>query len=344
MLKVSIVGGSGYVGGELTRLLLSHPQAELFQITSEQRAGQFIHSAHPNLRRLTDLKFTSLEMVQPCDVLILALPHGMAARHIARFSTLAPRIIDCSADFRLSNPQTYERWYGGSHPAPEWLNRFAYGLPEVNRELIQSSAFVSGVGCNATAVNLALWPLVQAGVIDTERGVIAEVKVGSSEGGNEMNEGSHHPERSGVVRSYAPTGHRHTAEIQAVTRLKNIHLSVTAVELVRGALATCHSFLNTPLTERDLWRIFREAYTGEPFLRIVHEKRGIYRHPEPKILAGTNFADVGWSLDEQTGRLVTICAIDNLMKGAAGTAIQCLNLMCGFDERDGLGFAGLHPA
>ncbi|HMW02585.1 MAG TPA: Asd/ArgC dimerization domain-containing protein, partial [Acidobacteriota bacterium] len=166
----------------------------------------------------------------------------------------------------------------------------------------------------------------------------------SSEGGNEMNEGSHHPERSGVVRSYAPTGHRHTAEIQAVTGLNNIHLSVTAVELVRGALATCHSFLNSPLTERDLWRIFREAYATEPFLRIVHEKRGIYRHPEPKILAGTNFADVGWSLDEQTGRLVTICAIDNLMKGAAGTAIQCLNLMCGCDERDGLGFAGLHPA
>ncbi|MBX7222761.1 MAG: N-acetyl-gamma-glutamyl-phosphate reductase [Blastocatellia bacterium] len=343
MLRVSIVGASGYVGGELIRLLLGHPQVRLHQITSERLAGQYLHSAHPNLRGATDLRFTSVQVLESCDVLILALPHGQAAQKIETFAQIAPHLIDASADFRLADTAVYERWYGAPHPCPEWLTRFAYGLPEVNRERIREGRYVSGVGCNATAVNLALLPLVQAGLVDTHRDIVAEVKVGSSEGGNEATEASHHPERSGVVRSFAPTGHRHTAEVNAVLGLENIHLSITSVELVRGALATCHAFVREPVTDREIWRAFRATYGNEPFVRIVHEKRGMYRHPEPKILAGSNFADVGWSLDEQTGRIVTLCAIDNLMKGAAGSAVQCLNLMCGFEERTGLGFTGLHP-
>lgn len=207
---------------------------------------------------------------------------------------------------------------------------------------------MSGVGCNATATNLALWPLFRADLVDRARDVIVEVKVGSSEGGNRPSEASHHPERSGVVRSYAPVGHRHTAEvIQALAATGDvppIHLSVTAVELVRGALATAHVFLkDTSITEKDLWRVYREAYRDEPFVRIVKERSGVYRLPEPKILAGSNHADVGFVLDERTGRVVSICAIDNLMKGAAGTAVQCLNLMLGWEETLGLEFPGLHP-
>ncbi len=343
-MKVSIVGGSGYVGGELIRLLLGHPNVTLRQVTSERRAGQFIHGAHPNLRGATDLKFTSAEALEPCDLLILALPHGHAAKRFDHFSSLAGRIVDCSADFRLSHPETYQKWYGAPHPAPERLGAFAYGLPETNREAIREARYVSGVGCNATAVNLALLPLIRAGVVDTARGVVAEVKVGSSEGGNEVSEASHHAERSGVVRSFAPGGHRHTAEIQQVLGFDGVHLSITSVELVRGALATCHAFLTSPIQEKELWRVYRSCYGNEPFVRIVHDRQGIHRHPEPKILAGSNFADVGWALDEATGRIVALCAIDNLMKGAAGTAVQCLNLMCGFDERAGLGFLGLHPA
>lgn len=343
MIRVSIVGASGYVGGELLRLLLRHPEVEIAQTTSERRAGQFVHAAHPNLRGYTSLRFSTLATLEPCDVLILALPHGHAARQIERFAGLAPRIIDCSADFRLDDPESYARWYGEKHPNPEWLARFVYGLPEINRERIAAARFVSGVGCNATAVNLALLPLARAGMLDPQRPIVAEVKVGSSEGGDEPNVGSHHPERSHVVRSYAPVGHRHTAEVRQAFGIDEIHLSITAVELVRGALATCHAWLREPLNDRDLWRIYRAAYGDEPFVRIVKERGGVYRLPEPKLLAGSNLADVGWALDEQSGRVVAIAALDNLQKGAAGTAIQCLNLQHGWPETTGLETIGLHP-
>lgn len=260
------------------------------------------------------------------------------------WAALADRVIDCSADFRLRDGAAYERWYGREHPAPDWLDRFVYGLPELNREQIRGAHHVSGVGCNATAVNLAVLPLVRAGIVDTARGVIAEVKAGSSEGGNGSSDASHHPERSGVVRSFAPVGHRHSAEILAATGLADVHLSVTSVEMVRGALATCHLFANQDVADKDLWRAYRGFTSEQPFMRIVHERSGIHRHPEPKLLAGSNLADVGWSIDPSSRRIVALCAIDNLGKGAAGTAVQCLNLMCGFDETSGLGFPGLHPA
>ena len=343
MIRVAIAGASGYVGGELLRLLLRHPAVAVTQATSERRAGQFVHAAHPNLRGHTDLRFTPLATLESCDVLILALPHGDAARNIERYAALAPRIIDCSADFRLSDPERYERWYGEEHPHPAWLGRFVYGLPELNRASIRNARYVSGVGCNATAINLALLPLVRAGLLDDSRPVIAEVKVGSSEGGNTPGEGSHHPERSHAVRSYAPVGHRHTAEVQQALGITDVHLSITAVELVRGALATCHAWLREPLQDRDMWRAYRSAYNADPFVRIIHERSGIYRHPEPKILAGSNYADVGWALDESSGRVVALAAIDNLGKGAAGTAVQCLNLMHDLPETLGLEFIGLHP-
>lgn len=343
MTRVSIIGGSGYVGGELLRILLQHPAVEIAQVTSERLAGKPVTSTHPNLRGLTTLQYVPMNKVEPCDVLFLALPHGSAAKKIEQFAQIADKIVDCSADFRLSDPDTYARWYGEAHPAPEWLEKFVYGLPEVNREAIRNTRFVSGVGCNATASNLALLPLVRAGLLDSDRDVVIEVKVGSSEGGAQSSDSSHHPERSHVVRSFAPTGHRHTAEINKITGLQRVHLSITSVELVRGALATAHVFPNQAISEKDLWKAYRSAYNSEPFVRIVRERTGAYRLPEPKILAGSNYADVGFALDEATGRVVSICAIDNLMKGAAGTAVQCMNLMCGFEETAGLGFPGLHP-
>ncbi|HEU4327206.1 MAG TPA: N-acetyl-gamma-glutamyl-phosphate reductase [Roseiflexaceae bacterium] len=347
-LSVSIIGGSGYVGGELLRLLLFHPDVRVAQVTSERLAGRPVTSTHPNLRGLPSLRerpltFVPAAQVEPCDVLFVALPHGEAARRIEDLARLAPRIVDCSADFRLRDPDAYARWYGAAHPNPDWLERFVYGLPELNREAIRTASYVSGIGCNATATNLALLPLVRAGVLDGARDVVVEVKVGSSEGGAQSSESSHHPERSGAVRSFAPTGHRHTAEVIQATGLERVHLSITSVELVRGALATAHVFPHQPLAEKDLWRFYRAAYTDEPFVRIVRERQGTYRLPEPKILAGSNYADVGFAVDEAQGRVVSICAIDNLMKGAAGTAVQCMNLMCGLDERAGLGFPGLHP-
>jgi N-acetyl-gamma-glutamyl-phosphate/LysW-gamma-L-alpha-aminoadipyl-6-phosphate reductase len=343
VVRVSIVGASGYVGGELARLLLFHPAVELAQVTSERLAGKPFASTHPNLRGHTALQYVPIDKIEPCDVLFLALPHGEATRRIEQFAALAPRIVDCSADFRLRDADAYARWYGEPHPAPEWLPKFVYGLPELHRDEIRGASYVSGVGCNATATNLALLPLARAGLLDPARDVVVEVKVGSSEGGAQSSDSSHHPERSGAVRSFAPTGHRHTAEVMQELGLARVHLSITSVELVRGALATAHVFPREPLAEKDLWRAYRAAYSGEPFVRIVRERQGTYRLPEPKILAGSNYADVGFALDEATGRVVSICAIDNLMKGAAGTAVQCMNLMLGLDERAGLGFPGLHP-
>ncbi len=343
MTRVSIVGASGYVGGELLRILLGHPDVEVAQVTSESRVGQFARTTNPNLRGRTDLRFTSLETLEPCDVLYLALPHGTAARQIDRFAGIAGRIVDCSADFRLRDAGQYEDTYKAAHPAPEWLDKFVYGLPEVHRDAIRGTNYVSGVGCNATATNLALLPLVRAGLLDPARPVISDLKVGSSEGGRKSNDSSHHPERSGVVRSFAPVGHRHTAEVKATLGLDDVNLSVTSVELVRGALATCHVWLAEKATDKDLWRAWRATYGEEPFVRVVHERTGAYRHPEPRLVTGTNFADVGWALGADGRRLVALCAIDNLVKGAAGSAVQCMNLMCGFDETRGLEFAGLHP-
>ncbi len=350
-IKVSIVGGSGYAGGELLRLLLFHPEVEIGQVTSESSAGRFVHTRHPNLRSVTRLKFTPLELLEPCDLLFVALPHGEAASRMDRFAELAERVVDLSADFRLRDAAAYARWYEHEHPAPHWLERFVYGLPEIYREQIRGARYVSGVGCNATATNLAIWPLFAQGVADPARGVIVEVKAGSSESGATAGPSSHHPDRSHAVRSFAPTGHRHTAEVlQALGQASvatQVHMSVTAIELVRGVLATAHAFVRPELREgmdvMGLWKVYRQSYGSEPFVRIVRERQGVYRYPEPKILAGSNYAEVGFDYDPESGRIVAIAAIDNLMKGAAGSAVQCMNLMCGWDETTGLTFPGLHP-
>jgi N-acetyl-gamma-glutamyl-phosphate/LysW-gamma-L-alpha-aminoadipyl-6-phosphate reductase len=346
-IQASIVGGSGYVGGELLRLLLGHPHVEVAQVTSRSLVGKYVHSVHPNLRGRTSLTFSLPEELRSCDVLFLALPHGQAMQRIDRWAELAPRIVDLSADFRLRDPGDYVRWYGHAHAAPQWLERFVYGLPELHRDELSNASFVSGVGCNATAVILACYPLLKAGVIDAQRGIVVEVKVGSSEAGAKESRTSHHPERSGVVRSFAPTGHRHTAEVQQELAMgadpPAVYLTVTAVEMVRGVVATAHLFAGDALSLKDLWRIYRDAYQDEPFIRLVSSRQGAYRYPEPKILAGSNLCDVGFALDEETQRMVSIAALDNLMKGAAGSAVQSLNISCGWPETAGLGFPGLHP-
>ncbi|MDI9547762.1 MAG: N-acetyl-gamma-glutamyl-phosphate reductase [Chloroflexota bacterium] len=346
-IKAAIVGGSGYAGGELFRLLLDHPHVEVTQVTSERNAATFVHFTHPNLRGRTSLQFVSAADLEPADFLFVGLPHGGAMERIDQYAGMAERIIDLSADFRLRNPDDYVRWYGKPHANPEWLGKFVYGLPELYREEIRQAQYVSGVGCNASATTLAIWPLFAEGLADAARGVVCEVKVGSSEGGNKSSDATHHPERARVMRSFAPTGHRHTAEIEQAIRLSGaqatVHLSATAIDNVRGVLATAHLFLREGVEERDVYRAYRKTYRGEPFVRIVKERTGVYRYPEPKILSGSNYADVGFEVDGESRRIVALGAIDNLMKGAAGTAVQCMNLMMGWDETTGLGFPGLHP-
>jgi N-acetyl-gamma-glutamyl-phosphate/LysW-gamma-L-alpha-aminoadipyl-6-phosphate reductase len=342
-LKVSIVGASGYTGGELLRLLLFHPHVEVAQATSESKAGEYVFQHHPNLRKRTQLQFVSQQALEPCDVLFLALPHGESQKKIEHYRKLAPKIVDLSADFRLRDAALYRQWYGEDHSVPHYLGQFVYGLPELQRETMKTARYISGVGCNATAANLALLPLVRAGLLDPEKPIIVDVKTGSSEGGATVNPGSHHPEKSHSVRTYAPTGHRHTAEVIQELGLSNVHLTMTAVDLVRGVLAAAHCFVRPGTTEKDLWKAYRAAYNTEPFVRIVKDRTGIHRVPDPKILAGSNYADVGFELDPANHRVVALAAIDNLMKGASGSAVQAMNIMCGFEETAGLEFPGLHP-
>jgi N-acetyl-gamma-glutamyl-phosphate/LysW-gamma-L-alpha-aminoadipyl-6-phosphate reductase len=341
-LSVGIVGGSGYTGSDLLRLLHFHPGVEVMQITSRENAGHYVYSVHPNLRGTSALQFIHPDTLQPCDLLFLALPHGTTASRIEQYAALAPNLIDLSADFRLNTTEAYARWYGEPHPAPAWLERFVYGLPEVSREQLRGAHYASGVGCNATSVNLALLPLVRAGVL--ERASV-EIKVGSSEAGNQPSAGSHHPVRSGAVRAYKPTGHRHMAEVQMVLGADvPVQFAVTAIEMVRGVHLLAHVTLNQPLAEKDIWKLYRGAYKGEPFVRLVSSKTGLHRFPEPRIVAGTNFCDIGFELDEaEPSHLVVIAALDNLGKGAAGSAVQFMNLMLGFEETTGLTFPGIYP-
>ncbi len=344
-MRVSIVGASGYVGGELLRLLLRHPKVQVAQVTSESNAGKFVYHVHPNLRKVTDLRFVSLEELKPVDFLFLALPHRSAMHSIDRFLALADRVIDLSADFRLKDPADYLKYYGHTHPRPELLGRFVYGIPELHREELKSAQWATGAGCLATATILGLAPLFRRGVVRPDL-VIVEAKVGSSAGGNKPSPATHHPERSEAIRSFQPTMHRHTAEVEqelAFHERPRVHFSATAVGLVRGVLATCHVFLKHEISEKELWAIYREAYGKEPFIRIVKERTGIYRYPEPKILTGTNFCDIGFERDEGSERVVVMAALDNLVKGAAGNAVQAMNVMLGFDEDSGLEFPGLHP-
>jgi LysW-gamma-L-alpha-aminoadipyl-6-phosphate/LysW-L-glutamyl-5-phosphate reductase len=347
MTEVSIVGGSGYAGGELVRLLVGHPGARVKQVTSERNAGKFVRSVHPNLRKATDLKFSKVEALEPCDVLFVALPHGVAMGQMADLRRLAPIVIDLSADFRLRNPADYPKWYGHEHVAPEMLDEFVYGIPELHRDEIREATLISSAGCMATTTILGLYPLYQAGVVDLTRPVVVEAKAGSSGSGGAPGLGSHHPERSGAMRSFKPTGHRHTAEvIQELTvggAAPEVAFSATAIEAVRGILATSHLYLKEPMPEKEIWAIYRAAYKDEPFMRLVKESSGIHRYPEPKLLSGSNWCDVGFERDPDSNRLVVMAALDNLMKGAAGQAVQAFNLRCGHDETTGLEFTGLHP-
>jgi len=347
MVTVNVIGGSGYAGGELVRLLLGHPDVELKQITSERNAGKFLRTVHPNLRKVSDLKFVASANLEESDVLFLALPHGVSMEKLPEVREKAKIIIDLSSDFRLNDPADYPTWYSHEHNDLEALGKFVYGMPELHRAEIRTADWIASPGCMSTTSIIGLYPLFRAGVVDPAIPVTIEAKTGSSGSGGSPGLSSHHPERAGVVRSFKPTGHRHTAEIvQECTfegRTPNIAFSATSTDAVRGILATSHVFLKEPLADKDLWKIYRAAYANEPFMRIVKESTGIHRYPEPKILSGSNFGDVGWERDPHSNRVVVLAATDNLMKGAAGQAVQAFNIRMGFEETTAIDFPGLHP-
>lgn len=345
-INVSVVGASGYVGGELLRLLLKHPNVNLKQASSKTYQGQLIKIAHPNLRQF-GIKFVDLKDIEDCDVLFLCLPHGMSMNQINNFKSKAKVIIDLSGDFRLNDSKLYEKWYGLIHPNPSMFIQRTLGLPEIYKEEIKKTTLIACPGCMSTAAILSIYPLIKEKVLKDNEPIIIEAKTGSSASGNKLSRASLHAERSGVMRSFKPTAHRHTAEIIQELTLDGfkpkVHFSATAVEAVRGILTTSHVFLKKGVTESDIWLILRNFVKDKPFLRIVKEQKGNFKYPEPKLLTGTNVCEIGFEKDPNSNRLVVMAALDNLMKGAAGQAVQCLNINKGWEEGLGLETVGLYP-
>jgi LysW-gamma-L-alpha-aminoadipyl-6-phosphate/LysW-L-glutamyl-5-phosphate reductase len=348
-MRIGIIGGSGYVGSELLRILLLHSQAEVTMVTSRQSAGEYIFNVHPNLRGLTQLKFVPQDMAElqkNCDLIFTATPHGGSVNLVPKLLEAGLKVIDMSADFRFKNPVDYETYYGWKHAHPEMLKEAAYGLPELHREEIKNAKLVACPGCEATAAILGLAPIVKAGLIESNR-IVVDLKVGSSGGGSKPNLASHHPERFGGVRPYKVVGHRHIGEVEqelaALGEAVRISFTPHAVNMVRGILATIHTFPKQPVASKDLWKALRGMYGTEPFIRLVKYLKGPYQLPDPKITTGTNFCDIGFEIDEHASRLIMFTALDNMVKGAAGQGVQCLNIMMGIDETTGLKSTGFHP-
>lgn len=348
-MRVGIIGGSGYGGGELLRLLIPHPEAEVTLVTSRRRAGEHVYMVHPNLRGITTLKFTPFkfsEVSDNCDLIFSAVPHGASMEMVPSLLEQGIKVVDLSADFRLKDPLEYPKWYGWKHTHPELLEEAVYGIPELHREDIRKANLIACSGCMAAASILALTPVIKAGLIDEKR-IVIDAKIGSSGGGSEATPASHHPERFGGLRPYKVVGHRHTAEIEQELNLvvgNEVKVAFTphAVNMARGILATCHLWLNQEVNNRDLWKAYRGFYNNEPFIRIVKYRKGLYQLPDPKVVVGTNLCDIGFELDTHVERLVVFSAIDNLVKGAAGQAVHCFNIMLSLEERTGLDVIGFH--
>ncbi|MDK6029140.1 N-acetyl-gamma-glutamyl-phosphate reductase [Ignisphaera sp. 4213-co] len=340
--KVCILGASGYTGGELLRLLANHPGVEVVMATSREYVGKPVHYVHFNLRGIyRNLKFTDINLdavSKNCDAVFLSLPHGVSLNYVPKILEMGILTIDLSADFRLKNPELYKMWYGFEHPYPDLLNKAVYGLPEIHRDELKNAKLIASPGCNATAGILSLLPLVKNNLIFLDK-IVVDVKVGSSEAGSKPSIADHHPEREGCIRPYDADGHRHAAEVEQELSLvvgKSVSISMVphAVGSVRGALASSHAWLTQNIDDVEMLKYYVATYKNEPFIRIVYKVPPGY--PDPKYVVGSNYADIGFAIEKRIGRVTSFAAIDNLVKGAAGQAIQAFNIAMGFEETAGL--------
>ena len=335
MIRAAILGASGYVGGELMRLIAHHPAIEVGVAFGASNAGQPVATVHPHLGlAYPDTAFHAWEatLLQGCDLILAALPHGETQRLADELTKPGIPFVDLGADFRLDSAAEFERWYGEPHARPDLLGKFTYGLPEFFRDEIKGSKLVAAPGCYPTATSLALRPLVEAGVIE-KAGIIVDAASGVSGAGRAANAATHFCAVDGSFRAYGLTKHRHTAEMEMVTGagvLFTPHLMAAS----RGILATCYARAIgacAPVT------ILKRAYAGEHFIHVGETP------PETKWATGSNAAFLSARYDERTGTVVALAAIDNLGKGAAGQMIQCANLMLGLDEGAGLSNMGVYP-
>lgn len=353
-MNVAIIGGSGYAGGELLRLLLGHPEATIKHVTSRKYAGKQVSSVHPNLDGLTSAKFVlpNIDQVtQGVDLVFLATPHGESQTLVPGLLDKGVRVVDLSADYRLKTQASYEYFYG-KHGSFSLCKDAVYGLPELNKAAIREAKLVAVPGCHASSAIYGLLPVTRAGLIEPFP-IIVDSKTGSTGAGATPSESSHHPIRANTIRPYGLVGHRHTAEIEEtilpgfpeVIREKvKVSFSAHAVDVVRGILSTIHVFLKDKHEdEKPLFKAFREFTKDNPFLRFVKKQGGVFKLPDPKVIVGTNYCDIGFELDPLSNRLVIVTAIDNLVKGAAGNAVQCFNIMHGVAETVGLTQAGIFP-
>ena len=345
MAKIGIAGASGYTGVELLRLLISHPEAEIVFLTSQTYQGQPVSEVFPSLGRFSDMKFSSLETVSgdDCDIIFLALPHTISMENVPGFLKGNTRVIDLSADYRLKDPTVFEEWYAVSHQQPELLKEAVYGLPEIHRETIASARLVANPGCYPTSITLALAPLITEDWVDLSC-IVADSKSGISGAGRKASLTTQFSEVNEGVSAYNIAAHRHLPEIeQELSALANTDVRVSfsphLMPMTRGMLSTVYINLKQDMSVEDLVRHFQKFYKLEPFIRILPPGK----YANTRFTVASNFCDIGVQVDGRNRRAIITSAIDNLIKGASGQAIQNMNLMIGISETSGLNFPGIFP-
>ncbi len=343
MIRIGIVGATGYTGSELLRLLSAHPQAEIVAVTSRGDAGTLVSEMFAHLRGRVDLPFSTPEAapLKSCDVVFFATPHGVCMKEAPELLEAGVKVIDLSADFRIKDTAVFEQWYGMAHSAPDLLAEAVYGLPETHREAIRTARLIGNPGCYPTAVQLGFKPLLENGLIETG-GLIADVKSGVSGAGRGAKVANLFSEMGESFAAYAASGHRHQPEIeQELSIMAGTALHLTFVPhllpIIRGIEATLYARLREP--GKSIYPAFVEAYQDEPFVDVMPEKS----HPQTRSVRGSNMVRIGVHTSSDKSTAIISVVEDNLVKGAAGQAIQCMNLMMGLPETTGLTQIALLP-
>lgn len=341
MIKVGVVGATGYAGAELVRLLQGHPQASIVHLVSESMAGAMIESVYPSLLGVYGAQTEALDaetLGHDCDVVFTALPHHVSAKTVPAIHAAGARVIDLSGDFRYDDPAVYEQWYGQAHPHPDLMRDAIYGMPELpgKKLAIAQAGIVGNPGCYTTCSILALVPALAEGFIDT-KGIIIDAKSGVTGAGRKATQDLHFCEVQDNFKAYKVASHRHTSEIeQELSKVAGTDITLTftphLLPVKRGILATIYAQLTADVAVTQVLDAYQAFYQDQPFV-VIHPK-GSY--PELKFVNGSNYLHIGAEVDRRTGRLILIACLDNLVKGAAGQAIQNMNLMFGLDETAGL--------
>lgn len=346
MIKVGIIGSTGYAGQELVRLLLQHPQAEIVWYGSRSYVDQDYSSVYRNMFRIVDQKCMDdnmEELSRQADVVFTATPQGLCASLVNEDILDRTKIIDLSADFRIKDVKVYEKWYGITHKSPEYIEEAVYGLCEINREKIRGARLVANPGCYTTCSILTLYPLVKEGLIDPHS-IIIDAKSGTSGAGRGAKLPNLYCEVNESIKAYGIASHRHTPEIEeqlgyAAGETLTLNFTPHLVPMNRGILATAYADLKPGVDHAAVEAAYQKYYGEEYFIRLLEQ--GVY--PETRWVEGSNFVDIGFKLDERTGRIIALGAIDNLVKGAAGQAVQNMNLLFGLPENTGLKLVPVFP-